>query len=814
MNWVTNTKSKFSFLKTVISLTVLFLTVNLTAYGKADSDYSKISKSHPRIFITAENKPALQEKTRGVMREVFDLLINRVRHQRIPGRMKNIRDYIYKHGYLYQMTNDPQWAEYAVTAMDKIPEWLKAYGGANVGYAYALEGLAIGFDWCYDYIVKTGKKDHFISMINSYWAGNQKNLSILPDYHNYASGAELAMALAGLSTYGDNPQASTYLNQAQAIMENGVTRNGIIYKVLDSIKFVDGACNWEGPTYGRIPLFDYAKYAEAWNTSTAGKINPWKEGFDILENAGHYIMYSVRPDNKFEKLFDVSYPGVSYYDLNNLALLESVFKTGYFTEFIDRYYRWDTGSFKSQVWLGKVRSPLIYYLLWYDPDLAPKDLEELPKAKKFGDVVIMRSGFDEDDTFVSFKSGIHWGFHSQLDHGSFTIYKHSPLAIDSGYYDGWRSGKLQNWSYWKRTVAHNTLLIYDPQEKWPEHPRGNKCLNDGGQRMVFRSFFPPHKGKGATHNPQSIDHINKHWKEFKMGEITDYEFSSQYDYIRSDLTKAYSNEYSGKWSNQPRKTDKTERQLLYLHPDVVVVYDQISTLHKKFITKWLLHSGDFYDKSGKPEFNGREKIVEGDSSAGIAESTNTDLITLVEGEGKLWVKSLLPHNSLVRRIGGSGYEFWVDGQNAAIKVSAIPKDRSKENPGAWRVEIQPVKQSRSTEFLNVLIPTSVMDTSVPLISALSQESDNFIGLQISHKNKNWVIIFNQQSPDKFKELVYFGKISDEATHIIIGLEPKAFYRLEKNNAKGKQIVTIRKSSRLGDKPSKGGIILFSPKEKQ
>ena len=100
-----------------------------------------------------------------------------------------------------------------------------------------------------------------------------------------------------------------------------------------------------------------------------------------------------------------------------------------------------SGRLKTDVWLGTARAPLIYYLLWYDLDLPEANLSELPNSKKFGDVIIMRTGFEEYDTFVTFKSGYHWGYHSQLDHGSFTIYKHAPLAIDSGYNDSWRSGK-------------------------------------------------------------------------------------------------------------------------------------------------------------------------------------------------------------------------------------------------------------------------------------------------------------------------------------------------------------------------------------
>ena len=278
----------------------------LRAEANGFDRHKYVISSHPRIFITPANKKALQNKATGPLVEIYTWLIQRVNHKKIPVRLEELRDYIYKYGYLYQMSGDPQWADLVFQAMAQIPSSLEAYGGADNGYAFALEGVSAGFDWCYDLIEQNGKKQHYISMINEYYLGNEKNFEVTQDFHNYAAQMEFAMLMAGLATYGDNPKALSYLDTASNIMEKGELRkDGVVFRVKDSIDYVDGACNWEGATYGRKQTFAYVKYAEAWRTSTNEKINPWKDAFSKLENAGYYRIYSLRPD-KLSRTWEMS----------------------------------------------------------------------------------------------------------------------------------------------------------------------------------------------------------------------------------------------------------------------------------------------------------------------------------------------------------------------------------------------------------------------------------------------------------------------------------------------------------------------------
>ena len=73
----------------------------------------------------------------------------------------------------------------------------------------------------------------------------------------------------------------------------------------------------------------------------------------------------------------------------------------------------------------------------------------------------MRSGWDEDATMLTFRCGRHGGWHNHLDHGSFTLFRGGPLAIDSG---GGHYHVPHRPHYATRTLAHNCILVRDDRE--------------------------------------------------------------------------------------------------------------------------------------------------------------------------------------------------------------------------------------------------------------------------------------------------------------------------------------------------------------
>lgn len=693
----------------------------------AAMDATTISLTHPRLFITPDNRQALRGRMAGPLKSAFDLLIASD-HVKIKNTLEGIRDHIYKEAFIYQMTDDDRYAQNTIAAMYKVAQWDNAYYAAGTGrHATAMEALAIGFDWVYDRLSQD-QKSYFIDLINSLQDKNISDIMATPDYHNYGTAAWVGMAISGLATYGENARASEYLNLMDQIMTGLKTPKGWLNH-FSSIEATDGACNWEGPTYARRSMFNIFRYAEAVNTATDGKINLWTGPLSNLENAGYYIMYMTRPDNKFEYGSDVNYPGTMYFEIQNLALLSKTFNNGYFKTFVDRYYQWDAEEFTASIWTGHYANPLTYYLLFYDPGIDSKAMAGLPMSKKFGNTIIIRSGFDADDTMITFRSGAHWGFHGQQDHGAFTIFKHQPLAIDSGWYDSWSSGLDHNWNYWKRTVAHNLLTIRKPDEVWIQWPAKIALGNDGGQRHVYCSYSPdranaPH----GSHYPMSGEDYLFEIDSFLMGEWDAYETNDSFVHIKADITNAYNNVFAGMGNNQPKKVNSASRELVFLAPDYLVVFDRVTAVDAAYEKRWLLHSGSYYDKSGMPHINGTLDVVKGVETAGIVESLDADTFTITMGKGRLFSKTLLPKERILRRIGGTGYEFFADDRNHPIS-KAIPADRLSDDPGAWRVEVVPVNHQADQHFLHVFKISDDTENSMDAVELI--ETIDSIGVSIA-----------------------------------------------------------------------------------
>lgn len=88
-------------------------------------------------------------------------------------------------------------------------------------------------------------------------------------------------------------------------------------------------------------------------------------------------------------------------------------------------------------------------------------------------------GLDSNAVVAQMKVGELWfANHHHLDAGHFQIYYKGLLAGDSGRYNLY--GSAHDGAYNKRTIAHNTMLVYDPNEKMSYFG----SVNDGGQRVA------------------------------------------------------------------------------------------------------------------------------------------------------------------------------------------------------------------------------------------------------------------------------------------------------------------------------------------
>lgn len=319
---------------------------------------------------------------------------------------------------------------------------------------------------------------------------------------------------------------------------------------------------------------------------------------------------------------------------------------------------------------------LILELLWRDFDLRAKKPDDLPlthySGTPFGSM-IARTGWDENSVIAEMKINEHFvGNHQHQDGGSFQIYYKGPLAIDSGTYQGtsggYNSPHCKN--YFKRTIAHNSLLIYDPDELFDTHNYGGEgqtpyARNDGGQRL-------PGDGWNTCRSFKSLLS-----DEYTVGKVLGQEIGVNYSYLKGDITKAYSS-----------KVSDVRRSFVFIDtqdsiiPAMMVIYDNIVSANPEFKKYYLLHSIE------KPTLGAGKKIPYFE----VARTKDND-------SGMLRDYVLMPDkkNLEMEAVGGPGKEFDVFGEN-------FPNDRNDpaNERGAWRVQLSPKSASAQDNFLNVI----------------------------------------------------------------------------------------------------------------
>ena len=410
--------------------------------------------------------------------------------------------------------------------------------------------------------------------------------------------------------------------------------------------------------------------------------------------ADYQWIYSRRPDGEMLR------EGDDYNEANNTctywnAYCDPLFYSASFYK--DPYSKKEFLKERSQLatfnYTQQFFTP-VTVLLFNDPTIVPKHVATLPKTKYFASPLgqmIARTGWNDGvnapDAIAFMKIGEVYGAnHNHRDAGNFQIYYKGILASESGIYDSY--GTEHDYNYNKRSIAHNTLLIYDPDEK-----DANRA-NDGGQRA------PSNWGEPATYE-QWIES-----GEFETGEVLAHEFgpdtiTPEYSYISGDIAKAYTN-----------KVSEVRRSMLFMpndnpdFPATFIVFDKVTAKKKSFKKTFLLHSQE------EIKVNGNVSVL-----------TDTN-----DGHnGMLTNQTLLPKNANLETIGGEDKRFWIDGKN--YEPTKMPLTYEV---GWGRLEVSPSEENKTDYFLNVMYVNDA-DKNYELQRAELIESDKLYGAKILGK---------------------------------------------------------------------------------
>ncbi len=319
-------------------------------------------------------------------------------------------------------------------------------------------------------------------------------------------------------------------------------------------------------------------------------------------------------------------------------------------------------------------------------------LARLPLDRHFDGLgmVVARSDWSPQATYVNFKAGDNYWSHAHLDQGAFTIYKGGPLAIDSGLY-GPVYGSDHHMNYTYQTIAHNTVTVSDPRDTVPllrkDKPRA--IANDGGQRRVG-------SGWGIERGPIDLAEWQDKRDIYHTGSIEALLQEDGLVAALANVTPAYTNRESGHgtFSHRTRRVERFSRVFGYDRvEDAIVVFDQVNASRAEFRKRWLLHT------LHAPEV----------SAQGFTVRTPVDKRPGRSG-GRLEGRVLLPKNARIHAIGGPGFDFHIDGQNydedGALGPLITKLGPNQGEPGAWRIELSPRADEAEDSFLVVLLPTS------------------------------------------------------------------------------------------------------------
>ncbi len=664
--------------------------------------YTPIS-GHPRVLVNSDTIPSIKANlTDKENIRAYESLLKRA--DTVPESMafQNAKGYILSNAFMSIIAdNETQKNERANNAKNALLESLKLKSNLPTDRSekdnlnqviYRIFFISLVYDWCYDYI-DDSEKDILISNLLFYIAQQEytfPSLTISGVNNGHESEGDFFAALlpASIAIYDEYPDMYRLIG-SKVLTQHVPARN----------YYYERNNHTQGSHYMRM-TYEFYLRALMDNGVKKGLVN---DGADSI--LMEYI-FGLRPDNQIMRNGDHYASGArDGISLNSTSLF---FNSNYNNNpyLKDLYYRIvPTPSFGYA--LTSISEPL--WLIFNNPSLKPKTYKELPYAYYTGDksgVMYLRTSWKEGNNAMSDAMAVRLNLetiygdgHDHLDAGHFDVYYKGSLALDSGLY---AFGSEHHINYSKRTVAHNSMLLYDPNEVMNQ--RFKDAVNDGGQR--FRT------SAGGT--------VDTLYDRQKIGEIlaADYYGEDMYNpsfaYMKGDLTDAYS----------PDKMENYTRSFVFLnffdevYPGALIVFDKMTSKNPEFKKTWLLHTQE------EPVINGQTVIA-----AKTEEGDN----------GRLINTTLLPKlsDADIKKVGGYDLRFSTNGINYQKDTSNHAKDY-----GEWRVELSPKTAKATDTFLNVIHVTE-NDNSIEPLNPELIEATNFSGVKI----KNRVVLFNTAEED-------------------------------------------------------------------
>lgn len=705
-------KKLFSTMIFLTSVLLFVIAFEITASCEVAYTYNIPDKKpideHPRIYITSNDISTLRAKETDPITATSWNKLRELANTSVSGVLEpvdeaesnynsGILDAIKAKALMYVMYPDENtvYGEQAVNAMTAYLQTVSfcnpSFEGETRQIGYVMESAAVVYDWCYNLV---NDKAYYIQRFKELSA--LKEVGWPPEKGNsissHAGEEEIFRDLltAGIACYDEDPEiynraAGRYFDIMAPAREfycqsRGVHPQGTSYGLMRG--------QWEALS---VNIFDAMGHKDVMGKN--------------ISQLPYWNIYARRPDGQWltdgDDYMMSQAKHFEYKTLDYMLLLlnGNLYEDPYLCSLWLKEYAMSNYS-KSN----------FYSFIFYNPGITTASIQNLPLARYFGFPhsritarTTWQNGLNSPGAIADFNmKNIYNDNGTHLDVGSFQIYYKGALALDSGNYEGKDSrwGKVPHFNYYMRSVSHNVMLVHNENEEIPKFWWTN-VINDGGQRIPDMTLtLAQLKGEGNI------------LSEEESHDIGPDENNPDYAYIKSDLTKAYT-----------EKVSAYDRSFVYLnlfdedYPMAVIVYDNITSSDKSFKKSWLLHSIE------EPEIN---------------ENITTVRRTEDGYNGKLVNSTLLPEsdNTNIEKIGGEGYEAWVNGVNYHNR----PFDEyTGAEPGNWRIEISPKADAENDVFINAMYVTDADNEES--LDVQKRDFGNYWGVEI----KDRVVLLSKNS---------------------------------------------------------------------
>lgn len=655
---------------------------------------------HPRLYLRSSDIPELRERLKNPEIQKTIAKIKKLGVDRTPEEEAKAPD---RSGFRYYAENRGVTSRVQLEALDyllnkkksvarkAIVAMLDTLRNTNYGKKGDLSRAsgqmlmcgAMVYDWCYDQMKDSEKKayiNEFVRISKTMECGYPpKNTEPIAG-HSSEWMVMRDMLSAAIAIYDEFPEM--YNNVMTMLCRDYIPVRNYVYA---------GHNYHQGTSYANVRFSNDLFSLWILDRMGAGAVYDPAQQFVMYD-----FLYRRRPDGMVLPAGDVN-PGIGgSYGLPAM-LAYSYYKDPYLAYEYKRNTKIDNHC-------------LIFDVLWRDYTIEPKSPETLPLTKYSGTPygwMIARTGWDKNSVIAEMKINEHFvGNHQHMDGGAFQIYYKGPLAIDAGAYHGTSGGynSAHNKNFFKRTVAHNSLLVFDPNEKFASWNYGGTdktefADNDGGQRMPGDRWETCRSFADLLSDEYTTGQVLAH------GTGGDY-MAPEYSYLSGDITKAYSD-----------KVKEVKRSFVFLNlksekvPAAMVVFDKVVSKNAEFKKHWLLHSIE------EPKVSENGIVIKRTKDGDSGMLSNTVLLPAKE-------------NLDMQVIGGKGKEFWVNGTNYANAPQAGRPDPRNER-GEWRVEVSPSAPANEDYFLNVI---QVADNNCnELHKASLLKGENLVGAVIADR---------------------------------------------------------------------------------